>query len=92
MHRFAPARLCGGIPSIHVFQCRVPPSPPAIRDMKEAPAAYSPGLRFSRRPFGTTRQAVAGLASVTGFQMLMWRVSGIRKRLSTKHTSGTKIG
>ena len=30
--------------------------------------------------------------SVTGFQMLIWRVSGIRNRLSTKHTAGTAIG
>jgi len=42
MHRFASARLCGAIPSIHVFQCRVPPSPPAIRDMKK------PRLRIRR--------------------------------------------
>jgi hypothetical protein len=42
MHRFAPARLCGAIPSIHVRQCRVPPSPPAIRDMKK------PRLRIRR--------------------------------------------
>src|SRR6516162_5081081 len=28
----------------------------------------------------------------SGSQMLIWRVSGIRNRLSTKHTAGTAIG
>jgi len=47
MHRFAAARLCGGIPSIHVCQCRVPPSPPAIRDMKKPRLRIRRGFDFS---------------------------------------------
>ena len=43
-----------------------------------------------RAPHPVAYQVVAG-ASI-GFQMLFLCVSGIRKRASTKHTAGTKIG
>src|SRR5438067_8948858 len=52
-------------------------------------ALCTPSADFQRR----CRRAYAGLTSgSSGFQMLMWRVSGIRKRANTKHTAGTRIG
>src|SRR6516162_6494043 len=52
MHRFAPARLYGAIPSIDILQCRVPPSPPAIRDMKKPRLRIRRGFDFLYRSCG----------------------------------------
>ena len=42
---------------------------------------------------GRSGACQAGFGSASnGFQMLMWRVSGIRNSASTKHTAGTVIG
>jgi hypothetical protein len=76
IHRFAPARLCGGIPSIHVFQCRVPPSPPAIRDMKK------PRLRI-RRGFDFLRRA--------GSDVLRRRLGRRSNDLQRAQSQGTRI-
>jgi hypothetical protein len=76
------ARVNGSVECLRLPTCLI----------AETVAMMSPEQRLCGAACGPTRDLSCYALTSAGFQMLILRVSGIRKRASTKHTAGTAIG